>query len=574
MFKDFSTISDLLKKNKFRYIWGITFLVVTSAGQLFMPQFVKQAVDTIASGLFSIEDILTPLFFLLGTALIVSISRFLWRFFIQGASRRIEEGIRGKIYNKLLTLDETFFNTYKTGDLMARSTNDIQSVRMATGMAFVAFTDGLFMTTVILVILFSQNPGLAGWIIAPLPVITLIIIFAGTLLMQRFRAVQQGFSKLSDLAQEFFSSVSNLKSMAREEYAETLFVKANREYQDANMSLVKLWGLFFPLVFFLGGMTNLLLLYFGGHEVMNANLSPGDFIATLSYLGMLIWPMLGAGFTVNLIQRGRTSMKRINEILNHDPRVKSPEYPQELEISDMPDIEIKNLSFSYNEENVLKDINLTIKAGQKIGILGSTGSGKTSLLKQLPRILNTPENSIFINGTDIAGLKLEELRSYFSYVPQDHFLFSQTIKENILFSNPDAPESLLESATDASGLARDLPILPDGIKTQIGERGVSLSGGQKQRASLARGILSTSPVLLLDDPLSAVDLETENFILSRIFDFNPKQSILLISNRTSTLSKCDYIYVLDKGEIIQHGTHQSLMQEEGMYSEIHNLQQP
>ena len=562
-----------MKKYRFRYLFGFVFLILTSGGQMLIPQILRVAVDTISGGSYTGEAVFNLAGRLILLAFCISCTRFGWRYFIHGTSRRIESELRGRLFDHLLILHPGFFAKTKTGDLMARATNDMHAVRMASGMALVALTDGVFMTLAILLILFNQAPKLTLYIVFPLPAITALIIFLGSFVGKRFKLVQEVFSTLSGLAQESITGIRVIKSFVKEEHFIRKFGEENDAYRRANLELVRVWGLFHPAVAFLSGLTGVLLLVFGGRAVIAGDLSAGQFVAIFSYLEMLIWPMIGAGFTVNLLQRGAAALGRINEILDVKPGIVSA--PDGIRSVPVGRIEVRGLTFSYNagERPVLENLNFELSVGATLGILGRTGSGKTSLISLLPRLYNPPPGTVFLDGRDILSYDLAFLRKAFGIVPQDTFLFSATIRENIAFGSEGDPDGkLIESLADISTIGRDAAAFPHGLSTEVGERGLSLSGGQKQRIAISRALARDPNILIFDDALSAVDTETEEKILSRVMHLRKGRTNILISHRIKTLSFCDHIIVLDDGRIVQRGTHRELLDRHGLYREIHLLQ--
>lgn len=595
MLKEFRTLVPYLKKYRFHYIFGLLSLVVTSGAQLLIPQFVRSAIDTIRQGSFELVGILTLMLQMVAVSLVIAVGRWGWRYFIHGASRKIEMHLRDRFFRHLLVMSPRFYGERKTGDLMAIATNDMQAIRMASGMAFVAATDGIFMTIAILVILFSQNARLAALTIIPLPFITFLIIFLGRLIGKLFRKVQEGFGRMSDQAQEVFSGVRVVKSFVKQSYFLRRFQDANETYQRRNMRLVRIWGLFFPMVTFLAGLTSLSLLFFGGRLLVVEGISPGEFVATLSYLEMLIWPVLGAGFTVNLIQRGSASLARLNGVFDSEPDIvgaeKTPDRPAGPEGA-IGHIRVSALSFRYPVADrqdsaspeeadsrhqeaplVLRDVDLDIPAGSTLGILGRTGSGKSTLVKTFPRLVDPPPGTVFVDGIDVRDYQLQDLRSLFGFVLQDTFLFSATLRENVSFAVDDIDEAELQRVADISTITRDMALFPDGWDTQVGERGITLSGGQKQRVAISRALAMNPQILVFDDALSAVDTETEEKILTELVNYRRGKTNIIISHRVSTLSVADQIVVLENGRIAQRGSHQELIGQEGFYREIHQLQQ-
>ena len=573
MLKEYRTLLPYLKKYRWSYLFGVLSLVVTSGGQLFIPRFLGSAVDIIVQGSFETSAIASLMGTMLAVSVVIALGRLGWRFFIHGASRRIEMHLRDRLFSHLLKLSRTFYDRSKTGDLMARATNDMNAIRTAVGMALVAFIDGVFMTLAILIILFSQNARLAALIIIPLPLITVAMILVGSYIGRLFKRVQEGFSDLSDQAQEVLSGIRVVKAFVKEAYFLNRFQDANDTYKRRNLRLVRIWGLFFPVVSFLSGLTILLLILFGGQEVILGQLSHGDFVATLSYLEMLIWPMLGAGFVVNMLQRGGASLSRINAILDEEPDIVSP--PNPVQRVPKGSIKVEELSYTYPDAEVpaLEHVSFQLDQGETLGILGRTGSGKSTLLNLLPRLIDPPRGAIEIEGHDVHEYDLDALRGAFGVVPQSTFLFSATISENISFALSDHDERVIDEVGDISMIARDVSEFPGGWQTTVGERGLTLSGGQKQRVAIARALAKDPEILIFDDALSAVDTETEEKILSKLLEFRLGRTNLIVSHRVSTLQHADRILVLDGGKAVQLGTHEELLEEKGLYRDIYHLQQ-
>jgi len=569
LLKEFRTLKPYLISYRWLYIRGLSFLVLTDAGQILIPRLMGKSVDLIANGNKSGIGKLTLTIVVL--AILIAVGRYGWRSYILGAARRIENDLRICLYDKLLLLSEAFYKKRKVGDLMARATNDVRSIRMATGMALIALVDGVFMTLVILTALFIGYGKLGFLIVIPLPLITVMAIFLGRLIGPLFHKVQENFAKISEHVQETFAGIRVLKSFAREGHALKIFSEINMNYGHANMALVRFWGILFPAMGFVAGLTILMLLLFGGQRIIYGQLSPGDFLAALAYLGMLLWPAMGAGWVVNMIQRGAASMKRISSVLDEIPDIK--DLPGALDDLPSGSLEFRSLQFSYDERNVvLRDISFTVGKGSSMGILGRTGSGKTTMIRLISRILDPPSESIFIGGQDIRKIKISNLRSVLGIVPQDVFLFSESIKDNIIFANPDATEEMINQVVDTAGLSADLSYFPDALETVVGERGVTLSGGQKQRIAIARALVDNPEILILDDALSAVDADTEERILKKLFGIRRNKLTVMISNRVSALSYCDACIVLEDGRVNASGTHEELVAGGGFYQEIAELQ--
>ncbi len=570
LLKEFKTLKPHLYKYSRRYIAGFAFLVLADAGQILIPRLIGQAVDHISDGTAARGIILRLMIQVVLLANLIALGRYGWRNFIIGSARHIEADIRNRIYGHFLILTNTFYINHKTGDLMARISNDLKSIRMSVGMGSVALIDGFFMTIVILGALFLSYGFLGLLIVVPLPLLTAMALILGRLLGPLFLKVQENFSRISEHVQETLTGIRVIKSFAMEKRALTAFARVNDNYARSHMNLVRFWGMMFPAMGFLAGLGVLFLLYFGGRAVIDSRVSPGDFIAMLSYLGMLVWPAMGAGWVISIMQRGAASMKRINEILDEIPDIY--DLPNAIETPPVGSLEFRSVSYQYNKGKVLLDISCTIKKGTSLGILGRTGAGKTTLLKLLTRIIDPPEACIFIGGQDIRTFTRTALRRTLGVVSQDVFLFSETIRANIVFARPEASDSEVANAVKAAGLESDLPFFPEGLETIVGEKGVILSGGQKQRIAIARAIITGPEILVLDDALSAVDVDTEERILDNLFAFREGGTTVLISHRVSALSRCDRCIILEDGKVAAEGTHEELLKDNEFYREISDLQ--
>jgi len=572
MFKELKSLLPFARRYLPSYLAGLVCLLLTDAGELYIPVLIKKAIDIMTSGVFTLSAIGRPMGLMVLTALFVGMTRFGWRYFIIGSSRKIERDIREKLFSHLLTLSPSYYASVKTGDIMARATNDVRAVRRAAGMALVAFIDGTFLSVAIITILIYRYGSLALITILPLPFITLIILFAGRLIRKYFKSVQEGFSLLTERARETIAGIRIIKAFSVEDFFRNKFRLVNEDYKTRNMKLVRLWGFFFPVMAFISGLSVMLLLLFGGTAVINRRITPGDFVAMISYLTMLRWPLMGMGFTVNMLQRGAASMARINEVLNTEPDITSPEKPEDF--SGDTSVEIRNLSYTFpgSDTPVFENLSLSVDRGKTLGILGRTGSGKSTLTRFLPRLIDPPAGTVFIGDVDVRDFDLETLRKTVNVVPQDTFLFSATIRENIIFGKDGISGETISEVSEITTISRDLKEFPRGMDTEVGERGVTLSGGQKQRIALARALAADPPVLVMDDSFSSVDTRTEKSILNALLKKRKGKTSIIISHRVGTLIRCDTIAVIDRGRVIQQGTHEELIAEEGLYREIAVLQ--
>ncbi|MDR1108309.1 MAG: ABC transporter ATP-binding protein/permease [Spirochaetaceae bacterium] len=585
--KEFKTLFPYFKRYRVSYFWGFVCLVITDAAQVVIPQFTRAAVDLIASGRFDWYAVLALGGGMVAVMALLSGGRFLWRYFIHGSSRRIEAELRERLFAHLMTLSYDFYQKNKIGDLMARATNDLNAVRQSISMGLVAFVDGTMMAAAILVIVFIQDAETALPAIIPLPLITALILLFGNVVGKRFQRAQETYSAMSDTVQETFAGIRVIKSFVKEWWFIKKFADTNDDYRQANMALVKLFGVFFPLISFLSGLTTLIVLLVGGGRVVEGRMSPGDLVALFSYLQMLIWPLMGAGFMVNMIQRGAVSLGRVNEILGTEPSIKNPENP--VAAGPAPGenaVELRRLSFAYADgDKVLDDIDLIIKRGTVTGILGRTGSGKSTLIKTLTRMVDPPAGSVFIHGRDVREWDLGELRRLFGVTPQDSYLFSDSIVQNIRYGLEKAPALLeddrerLAKAAALSAIDRDLETFQRGGDTVIGERGLTLSGGQKQRVAISRAIIADPDMLILDDSLSAVDAETEKRVLTGVLEERrekpgrPGRTTIIVSHRVSALGYADQVVVLEKGRITEQGSPRELVLRGGFYARTAALQQ-
>jgi ATP-binding cassette subfamily B multidrug efflux pump len=543
-------------------------------GQLFIPRLLGIMTDKISEEGLQHRDFLPYLGILVGLSLLIAAFRYLWRIFVMGNARRLEYSLRRMLFGHLQDLSPEFFTSHKTGDLMAHATNDIRAVRMALGNGIVMTVDAVFLTTAILIMMVRTiSWKLTLMALLPLPLMLAVVVGFGRVIHTRFKAVQEAFAALTDRTQENFAGIRVVKGFAQEEAELTRFAEVNEQNVAMNMRLVRIWGLFWPLVSYLAGLSFTIVLGYGGMMVINGAISLGDFVAFNSYLGMLTWPILAIGWVMNIIQRGRASMDRINSILDEVPAVQDE--PALAELKRLSgEITIKDLTFTYPgaPSPALEGINLQIAPGETVGILGRTGSGKTTLLNLLLRLYNPPYGTITLDGHDIRRIPLELLRTSIGYVPQDNFLFSTSIKENVDFAATDASLDDVVKFTELAEVYRDIKDFPSQFDTMVGERGVTLSGGQKQRIAIARALIKDPQVLILDDSLSAVDTETEEAILQNLKGVFDGRTVILVSHRISTLQGADKIVVLDQGRIVQMGTHDELVQQPGLYQEIYQRQ--
>ncbi len=498
----------------------------------------------------------------------------MWRIYIIGTSKKLEFELRNKLFSHLLTLSTNYFNKSKTGDLMAHATNDINAVRAALGPGIVMIIDAIFITIIATTMMFlTTDVRLTFLALLPLPFLAFSALRFGKTINQRFRMVQESFSSLTETVQENLSGIRVVKTFVQEEPEIQKFAEKNQNVFNKQMHLIRIFGLFQPLIFFISSLSYLIVIVYGGSLVINRHISLGDFIAFSTYLALLIWPMMAAGWVVNMLQRGSASMARINTILSQEPEIIDGEDAVELpEIRG--DVRFDNVSFKFpdSQEYALKNVNLEIPSGSTLGVIGRTGSGKSTVASLLLHLFETNEGTITIDDKPIETIKIRSLRDHIGYVDQDSFLFSTTIAKNIAFGVDEASEDEIRRVAKIAQVHENIVDFPKGYETFVGERGVTLSGGQKQRISIARALIKNPQILILDDSLSAVDTDTEEKILHHLSAEMKDKTSIVIAHRISTIKDCDNIVVIDEGEVIEEGTHEELINRRGLYTRLYEKQ--
>lgn len=572
--KNLLALKEYYLKNRWWLILGFLSLVLVDGLQLIIPRVIKWAVDDLTAGGIVRAHLLRYAGYIAVIALGIGLFRYFWRYCIIGTARRIEEDLRNRLFGHLQTLSCSFFNRTKTGDLMARATNDINAVRMAAGIGLVVLTDIIVLGTASIGFMLYISPRLTLFALLPAPVLILIVVKFGSLIHKRFEEVQATFADLTERARENISGIRVVKAYVQESNEIGKFGGVSQNYVNKNMNLVRIWGAFFPMIMFFAHLGIAIVLLLGGRLVILNSISMGDFVAFAGYLEILIWPILGTGWVINLLQRGAASMGRISRILQEKPDI--ADSPSVIQLASIEGrIDFRDLSFSYDKglPPVLEHISLTIEPGETVALVGRTGAGKTTLVNLIPRVFDPREGELFIDGKEIHTIPLKTLRGSIGYVPQDTFLFSDTLNENIAFGRLDAEDEETAKVTELVHMHDEVSDFADDLETVIGERGVTLSGGQKQRVAIARALLLDPPVLILDDCFSSVDTDTEREILKDLEPVIQRKTTILISHRISTVKRADRIYVLDGGGIVEQGNHEELLHLKGIYSSIYRKQQ-
>ncbi|MBU3811150.1 MAG: ABC transporter ATP-binding protein/permease [Candidatus Niameybacter stercoravium] len=570
---------ELLKryvmKYKWFYIFGVLILLLVDYMQLFIPKIIGMVTDGIKDGSMASEGIITMVMTLIGVTLVMALSRIGWRYCIIGSSKKIERDLRADLFEKWVELDAQYFNAHKTGNLMAYATNDLNAIRMMVGPGVITIFDAVIMTFLVIgQMAFDISLPLTLVAIIPMPFIAWGSYYFGKIIKRRFRIKQEAFALLSDKVQEAFSGIKVIKSFVQEYYDLKDFDVIAEDNYDKNLKLAKLSAFLNPLVIFLVGTSLLISIGYGGYLTMVNEITIGEFVAFNQYILMLSWPMQAIAMGINTFAQGSASVKRIDEVLQVQAVVQDEEGAKPLEQVE-GDIKLSHLNFNFpdNNQQGLIDVNLDIKKGETLAILGRTGSGKSTLVNLLLRIYNAPEGSIYIDGKDIMKTTVQSVREHIAYVPQDNFLFSDTIASNIAFGADHLTKEQIEEAARKADVHGNIMDFPEQYDTVVGERGTTLSGGQKQRVSIARALILDAPILILDDSLSAVDTKTEELILENLKEVREGKTNIIIAHRISTVRHADHIVVLEEGRVAEYGNHESLLEMQGIYADMYEKQQ-
>jgi ATP-binding cassette subfamily B protein len=574
--KSIALIKPYFKENRRKITIGLLSLIIVDMLQLFIPRIIKWTIDGLTALHIDLRQLLVYAIYMAVIAVLIGAFRYVWRRCLLGTSRRVEEGLRNRLFTHIQTLSASYFDRTQTGDLMAHATNDIQQIRMAAGMGMVALNDAIVLGAAAIGFMLYINVTLTLFVLIPMPLITISTLFFSKKMHHRYQAVQAAFSDLTEVIRERFAGIRIIKAHNRKEKEAARVQAVSEEYIKENLGLVKIVGSFFPMLLLFTNLSLAIVLYLGGRQTIALTISPGDFVAFISYLGILTWPMMALGWVTNLIQRGRASLDRINRILETHPEITNRSDAVALD-QIQGGIVFEDVDFAYNHNGgstaALSGIRLKVAPGKILGIVGPPGSGKTTLLSLIPRLYDVSCGGVFLDGKDVRSLQIDNLRSKIAYMPQEPFLFAGTIRENLTFENPLIQETQLKMITQKAALYDTIQSFPNGFETIVGEKGVILSGGQKQRVALARCLLQESAFLVLDDPISQVDLETGAAIIDMIKSMIAEKTIIIVSHRISAVSFADQIMALENGRIIERGTHRELIVTNQYYAKTFQLQE-
>lgn len=560
------------KLEKRRYLVGIMALVLVSVLNLIPPMVMGRVIDAITSGQLTQQNLLLNLFYLLLAAFGMYYLRYVWRMYILGTSYRLGQIMRSRLFEHFTKMSPAFYQTYRTGDLMAHATNDINALtRLAGGGVMSAVDASITALVTLLTMLFSISWQMTLVAILPLPFMAYATSRLGRKTHKAFGESQAAFSELNNKVQESVSGIKVTKSFGYQADELTSFQAVNELTFQKNLQTMKYDSLFDPMVLLFVGSSYVLTLLVGSLMVQEGQITVGNLVTFISYLDMLVWPLMAIGFLFNITQRGKVSYQRIEELLSQESPVQDPEFP--LDGIENGRLEYVIDSFAFENEETLTDIHFSLEKGQTLGLVGQTGSGKTSLIKLLLREYDVDKGAIYLNGHDIRDYRLTDLRGLMGYVPQDQFLFATSILDNIRFGNPNLPLSAVEEATKLAQVYQDIVDMPQGFDTLIGEKGVSLSGGQKQRLAMSRAMILDPDILILDDSLSAVDAKTEYAIIDNLKETRKNKTTIITAHRLSAVVHADLILVLQNGQIIERGTHEDLLALDGWYAQTYQSQQ-
>jgi ATP-binding cassette subfamily B multidrug efflux pump len=571
--KNFLPLKEYFVRNRWALIAGLLSLLAVDFLQLLIPMVIKRAIDALTLGKATSTLLLQSGGMIMAIAFTMASLRYVWRYCLFGLSRKIEEGIRNRLYEHIQTLSVSFYHRTKTGDLMARAINDINAVRMATGMGLVALTDGLVLGVSAIGFMLYIDPSLTLISILPAPILIVFTRILTRRMSSGFERVQGTFSDMTERAREAFAGVRVVKAYAREPWTHGKLKKEGETYIRENIQLTKTIGFFSAMMAIFTNLGLAIVIWFGGRLTILGHITTGDFVAFISYLNLLMWPMMAIGWVTNMIQRGAASLRRLNRVFNEVPEIQDLAPNRDRGLL-QGKIEFRGTGITYPGAGrpAIKEVHFTVEAGQTAALVGKVGSGKSTLLQAIPRLFNVPRGTVFIDGMDIEAIPLKSLRQSIGFVTQEVFIFSDTIRNNVLFAREGVSEEALVKALKTAEIYEEIMALDQGLDALLGERGITLSGGQRQRLSIARAILTNPPILILDDALSMVDTRTEERILNQILESRKGKTNLIVSHRISTISRADVIGVLVDGELVETGEHQTLLEKGNEYARLYERQ--